>query len=198
MADVDHHTRDSFSANGLAKKARVDFKGSVRSMNKKEQIEKATADAFIHLYNIKMGTSFFITSYSDAPDIRCEDSKGNIFNFEITLTEDRTRDIQYLEGGSNHRSINADDATGRTGRSLGMASCLQGNVTDMIINRIQKKLDKYYGPNVALVIRDASPVDWDWEFTLDNIRRSLESQTIPYDKGIWIINHSKDRIFRVV
>jgi hypothetical protein len=55
-------------------------------LNKKEGIEKETADAFIELYNTEMGTAFSIVEYSDAPDIRCIDSEGNTFNFEVTLT----------------------------------------------------------------------------------------------------------------
>jgi len=42
-------------------------------LNEKEAIERATADAFIELYNRKMGTSFSIIDHSDAPDIRCVD-----------------------------------------------------------------------------------------------------------------------------
>ena len=63
-------------------------------MNEKEAIGKATADAFIRLYNTEMGKFFSITEYSDAPDIRCQDPNGNTFNFEITLTEDNLKDIQ--------------------------------------------------------------------------------------------------------
>jgi hypothetical protein len=37
-------------------------------LNEKEAIERATADAFITLYNTEMGTSFSIVEYSDAPD----------------------------------------------------------------------------------------------------------------------------------
>jgi len=184
--------------NSLVQKVELNFKGSALFMNEKEKIEKATADAFIYLYNIEMGTSFFITSYSDAPDIRCEDSMGNSFNFEITLTEDRKGDIKCLLGRSDHRSVNAIDARGCTGSSLGMASCLQGNVIDMLICRMQKKLEKDYGVNVALVIRDTSPVCWDWELSLDDIRRMLDSQKISYDKGIWLLSFSKDRIYRVL
>jgi hypothetical protein len=77
------------------------------SLNEKEAIEKATADAFIELYNREMGTSFSITEYSDAPDIRCRALKGNKFNFEITLTEDRKKDIAAALGRSDHRSIGA-------------------------------------------------------------------------------------------
>jgi hypothetical protein len=76
-------------------------------LNEKEAIEKATADAFIELYNCEMGASFSIVEYSDAPDIRCKDSKGNIFNFEITLTEDQPKDMQAALGRSNHRRIEA-------------------------------------------------------------------------------------------
>ena len=36
--------------------------------NEKEKIERATADAFINLYNRQLGSSFRIVKYSDAPD----------------------------------------------------------------------------------------------------------------------------------
>ena len=100
-------------------------------MNEKEAIEKATADAFIKLYNSEMGTSFSIVEYSDAPDICCQDLKGNRFNFEITLTEDRPKDIQALLGRSNHRSLEAlkkhlaDIKSGKA-NPLDRTSCLQG------------------------------------------------------------------------
>ncbi len=74
-------------------------------MNEKEAIEKATADAFIKLYNLEMATSYSIAEHSDFPDIRCKDKDGNKFNFEITLTEDRPKDIQAALGRSEHRSV---------------------------------------------------------------------------------------------
>ena len=76
-------------------------------MNEKEAIEKATADAFIELYNSETGSSFSIIEYSDAPDIRCQDPEKNKFNFEITLTEDRPKDIQANLGRSDQRSLDA-------------------------------------------------------------------------------------------
>lgn len=172
-------------------------------MKEKEAIEKATADSFIELYNCEMGTSFFVVEYSDAPDIRCKDSKGNIFNFEITLTEDRAKDIQAALGRSNHRSIEAlrqhlaDVGVGKA-NPLERVSCLQGNVTDMIMDRILPKLQKDYGSNVALVIRDLSPVCWDWDLVVEQIKSMLNVHRNPFDKGIWIISFRKDKIFRLV
>lgn len=172
-------------------------------MNEKRAIEKATADAFIELYNRELGTSFYIVEYSDAPDVRCKDLNGNILNFEITLTEDRPKDIQAALGRSNHRNIEAlkghlaDVKAGRA-NPLEMVSCLQGNVTDMIVDRILPKLQKDYGSNVALVIRDSSPVCWDWDLAVDHIKNRLSLQRSPFDKGIWIISFRKDKVFRLV
>lgn len=172
-------------------------------MNEKAAIEKSTADAFVGLYNGEMGTSFSIIEYSDAPDIRCKDPKGNKFNFEITLTEDRPKDIQASLGRSSHRSLEATRqhlADVRAGKAnpLERLSCLQGNVTEMIVERIRPKLQKDYGSNVALVIRDSSPVCWDWDLVADEIKSMLDLNRNPFAKGIWIISFRKDKIFRVV
>lgn len=170
-------------------------------MHENQAIEKATADAFVELYNREMGTSFSIVEYSDAPDIRCKDPQGNVFNFEITLTEDRPNDIKAVLGRSDHRGIAAlrqNLADVRAGKAHLRVSCLQGNVVDMIVNRISPKLPKDYGSNVALVIRDSSPVCWDWDLATNQISAMLNLQRNPFDKGIWILSFRKDRIFRVV
>ena len=172
-------------------------------MNEKQAIEKATADAFIELYNSEMGTSFSIVEYSDSPDIRCKDKDGNKFNFEITLTEDRPKDIQAALGRSDHRSVDTlkkhleEVKAGRV-NPLERVSCLQSNVTEMIVSRIQPKLNKDYGPNVALVIRDSSPLDWAWDVVTDRIGERLNLERNPFDKGIWLISYSKDRIYRLL
>ncbi len=172
-------------------------------MNEKEAIEKATADAFVELYNSKMGTSFSIVEYSDSPDIRCKDKYGNILNLEITLTEDRPKDIQAALGRSDHRSVNSlkqhlkEVKAGRS-NPLDRASCLQGNVKRMIVSRIQSKLKKDYGSNVALVIRDSSPLDWAWDAVTDEIVDHLNLDQNPFDKGIWLISYSKNRIYRIL
>jgi hypothetical protein len=179
------------------------LKAMEASMNEKEAIEKATADAFVELYNREMGTSFSIVEYSDAPDIRCKDKRGNTFNFEITLTEDRPRDIQAALGRSNHRSIEAlrqhlaDVKVGKA-NPLEWVSCLQENVTRMVVSNIIPKLQKDYGSSVGLVIRDTSPVCWNWELVLDDINKIISSYRNSFDKGIWIIPYRKDRIFRII
>jgi len=68
----------------------------------------------------------------------------------------------------------------------------------MIVSRIQKKLNKNYGENVALVVQDASPLDWEWDRVTEQIRNRLDLSRNPFDKGIWIISYSKDRIFGVL
>ena len=172
-------------------------------MNEKEAIEKATADAFIELYNREMGTSYTIVEYSDAPDIRCKDKEGKVFNFEITLTEDRPKDIQAALGRSDHKSIEAlrqhlVDVRAGKANPLERGSCLQENVVYMIVDRIRPKLQKDYGPFVALVIRDSSPVCWDWDLVLDQIKSMLYLQKNPFDKGLWIVSFRKDRIYRII
>ena len=155
------------------------------------------------MYNSETGASFSIVEYSDAPDIRCKDSEGNSFNFEITLTEDRHKDIQAALGRSDHRSLEALTkhlADVKAGKSHPMerVSCLQGNVYEMIVSRIQTKLIKDYGLHAALVIRDTSPLDWDWALVADQIKSNLILGRNPFDKGIWIISYSKDKIFKLI
>lgn len=150
-----------------------------------------------------MGKFFSITEYSDAPDIRCQDPNGNTFNFEITLTEDKSKDIQANLGRSEHRSINSlkrhlEDVKAGKADPLERVSCLQGNVTDMIVSRIAPKLNKDYGSNTALVIRDTSPVGWDWDMVVDQIKSGLNLKRNPFDKGIWILNYSKDTIYKIL
>lgn len=156
-------------------------------MNEKEAIEKATPDAFIELYNSEMGIFFSIVEYSDSPDIRCKDSEGNTFNFEITLTEDRPKDIQAALGRSDHRGLEAlkkhlDDVKAGKANPLEGVTCLQSNVTGMVAGRIQTKLNKDYGPNVALVVRNSSPLDWDWDLVAYQIKNMLNLARNPFDK----------------
>jgi hypothetical protein len=172
-------------------------------LNEKEAIEKATADAFIKLYNSEMRTSFSIIEYSDAPDIRCKDSNGNLLNFEITLTDDMPKDIQAALGRSDHRSIEAlkahlSEVKAGKANPLERVSCLQGNVTDMVVARIKPKLNKDYGANVALVIRDTSPVGWNWEDVIEQIKNRIFTERNPFDKGIWILTFLKDKIHRIL
>lgn len=159
-------------------------------MTEKEDIEKATAEAFVELYNDRTRTSFRIMEYADSPDVRCEDSLGNKLNIEITMTEDRSGDIQARLGRSNQ--LAPETIQKRLGSSL------NGNVSAIAAQRIQAKLNKDYGPNVALVVRDTSGVSWDWDFARDEIVSLLSLDHNPFDCGIWIVSSSKDQLFRIV
>lgn len=172
-------------------------------MTEKEAIELETAKQFINLYNSQMGTSFSIVKHSDAPDFHCQDKEGAELKLEITLTEDRPGDIQALLGRSDARSPEAmkrrNEAVKRGEASIfESVSCLQDNVSQMAKNRIQPKLDKDYGPNTALVVRDVSPLGWSWETVRDDLASSLDLRNNPFDKGIWLIAFSSNQIFRIV
>ena len=173
------------------------------AMNEKEAIELHTAEQFLKLYNSQEQTSFQITKHADAPDFHCQDKDGNFLFIEITLTEDRRGDIQSLLGRSDSRSPEAlkqhlDEVKQGEASIFDSVSCLQDNVSLMAKNRIQPKLAKDYGSNVALVVRDVSPLGWSWETVTDEIASSLDLSHNPFDKGIWIISTSSSRIYRVV
>ncbi len=69
-------------------------------VNEKRMIEADTAEGFLRLYNLEKGSAFRVVRYGDSPDVECADSGGRKLNLEITLTEDRPRDIQALLGRS--------------------------------------------------------------------------------------------------
>jgi hypothetical protein len=150
-----------------------------------------------------MNASYKIIVHGDSPDFQCKDKSGNKINLEIVLTEDHPGDIKAMLGRSEQRSKKAFEAwykeVKQGKRSIfEWVSCLSGNVSEMVIEQIQKKLKKNYGPNTALVIRHVSGVDWGWDAVVENIKNILVSSHNPYDKGIWIISNNKDRIFRVL
>ncbi len=170
--------------------------------DEKEAIEKATADAFIALYNSRCRTSFSVSEYSDAPDIRCKDADRNVLNLEITLTQDREGDIPSALDRSDHRSVESflkHRAEVKAGRAdpFDRVSC-SSDVTARMVSAIQSKLQKDYGPNVALVVRHVSGSGWSWEKHVDQIVGGLNLDRNPFDMGIWVIPNSKDRIVRLV
>ena len=164
-------------------------------MTEKEKIEKFTAKKFIEAYNVCFNTTFTIKEHSDKPDFVCEDKNGSELKLETTLTEDHDNDIKALLGRSEHRSI-------EHARKYGMspASALSGNVMEHAYNRISEKMSKNYGKNVALVLRDASPLEWNWDICLPELKKKLESNPNPFDKGVWIltISQNQNKIFQVL
>lgn len=169
-------------------------------MDEKKAIEKATAERFLMLFNEHFRTDFSIVELSDTPDVKCQDSRNTELNLEITATEDRDRDIQAVLGRSNHRSIEAlrlHNERVAQGKEYPQFSALSGNVLDHAVKRISEKLLNSYGSNVALVVRDSSPLDWEWDTVIDDLRAKLNLARNPFDKGIWILNLSKTKLYRV-
>ena len=172
-------------------------------MNEKQAIERATGDTFTTLFNLVHDTDYAPVEFRDAPDVRCVDSNGSVINLEITLTEDRPGDIKARLGRSEDRSLLALKVhlqKVKTGLAdpLERVSCLNTNVGSILVQRIRAKMNKRYGLNTALVVRDTSGVDWDWDLVSDSVEQSLDGIANPFDEGIWILSTAKDRIFRVV
>lgn len=174
-------------------------------MTEKEDIELETAEKFIELYNSQMGTSFSIVKHSDAPDFYCQDKESTKLKFDVTLTEDRPGHIAALLGRSDAIPTTEElrrhnEAVKRGEASIfETVSCLQDNVFQMAKNTIQCKIDKMrYGSNTALVVRDTSGLPWSWETVLVDLASSLDLRNNPFDKGIWLIAFSSNKIFRIV
>lgn len=170
-------------------------------MNEKQGIERASAEGFLLLFNRHFGTDYRILEVGDVPDVRCQNSKGEELNLEITLTEDRPRDIKASLGRSNHRSIEAlaeHNKRVAEGKEKSQFNSLSGNVLEQATHRINKKLLKSYGPNTALVVRDTSGVDWNWELVIEELKEKTKSQRSPFDKGIWILNLDKTKLYQVI
>ncbi len=163
-------------------------------MTEKGKIEKATAEYFIKQYNLKFQTSFKINELSDKPDILCVDNAGNNLNLEITLTEDNDGDIKALLGRSEHKSLEHVRQHG-----MGPASTLSSNVAEHAYHRILAKISKNYGANTALVVRDVSPLGWDWDTEKSKLAKKFENIFNPFDKGIWILTTSSGtKIYKIL
>ncbi|MBI1755209.1 hypothetical protein HYR65_02910 [Candidatus Azambacteria bacterium] len=165
------------------------------TINEKEKIEKFTAEKFIEAYNARFNTTFAIKEHSDKPDFICKDKNGVEMKLETTLTEDQDNDIRALLGRSEHKNFEYVRKHG-----MNPASALLGNVMKHAYNRISEKMLKNYGKNVALVLRDASPLEWDWDICLPELKKKLESNSNPFDKGVWIltISQNQNKIFQVL
>ena len=184
-------------------------------MDEKKCIEKATADAFLSYYNRQKGTSFRVEEYSDAPDVRACDEQEEVLQIDVVQTKDRSDDIKVALGRSESRSLESlrQQVQGaRTGKAVphDLASKLSGNVTDSLKERFRDKLKMRYGRNTALVIRDTSGVDWDWDLVqsfeeiIEAVLMELKLGENPYDRGIWLsavpriaffVSHEVDVLF---
>lgn len=175
-------------------------------MKEKEQIEKCTAELFVKLYNEKYSETFSIQSISDAPDVKCKNYEGAELNLEITLTEDKKNDIAALLGRANDRSIESlkehiKKVNNKEASVWDRVSCLSEEPRQKLLKKIEDKLLKDYGPDVALVVRDTSGAVWDWKDLIPKINTEigniLSQQNLnnPYDKGVWLISSDGRELF---
>ena len=156
-------------------------------MSEKEAIERSTVDAFISMYNGYSGESYSVEEYADSPDATCRNESGEALNIEVTLTEDRPGDLPWVLGRFEERPVKS-----RVG------SHLQGNVLEQLTKRLESKIQKRYGARTALVIRDSSGVDWDWEDIAAEVQLMMKDRFNPFEMGIWVVNRTKDRLHRLV
>lgn len=172
-------------------------------MKETQKLEQATADGFLILYNAEHGTDYRVVRIAgegESPDVYCMDSGGGLLNLEVTLTQDRPKDIAAAYGRSDTRSLdylkqNVENVA--KGLEAPLFSTIEG-VSETLVERIQAKLIMSYGSDVALVVRDSSGVDWEWDTVMPQIRAKLDiSSRNPFDRGIWILSRSKHRMFRI-
>lgn len=154
--------------------------------SEKQRIEKTTVDAFVPLFNISQGQDYAILQYGDAPDAECQNRSGQVMQVEVTLSEDNLGDLAWSLGRCDKRP-----------KRTPPGNCLQRNALNQLLGRLDDKILKRYGKDTALVIRDSSGVDWDWEYVAVEIRSALGQRFNPYDMGIWILNCTKSRLFRL-
>ncbi len=154
--------------------------------------------AFTTLFNLLCGTNYVPVEYRDAPDVRCVDSKGGVLNVEVnvevTLTEDRPGDVKARLGRSEDRSLPVLKAhlakvKASLADPLERVSCLNTNVGSSLVQRIRAKINKRYGPNTALVVRNTSGVDWDWDLVAGALSDWSEAQcyTFTAEHGLMFV-----------
>jgi hypothetical protein len=71
--------------------------------------------------------------------------------------------------------------------------------------RLKGKFLKDYGRNVAPLLRQTSPIPWDWDIVLNlqhevnDLLLDLGRKQHPFDRGIWIVTNdgASPKIYRV-
>jgi hypothetical protein len=170
---------------------------NITGFSRTQLIELETAEGFLAHYNALRGSTYAVERVAckgEAPDVFTKDASGNLLNIEVTLTEDRSRDIGSVLGPSNHKSLDMLKAhlqRVKEGKEQVKINCLSENVLAVLIDRINSKLRKRYGNNVALVVRDTSGVSWDWKQVVPQLQAGLSRQTVHFDRGIWLLSCCK-------
>ncbi len=176
----------------------------------KQRIERATAELFLVGYNARTHGTYVVERVADAPDVICRDATGALLQLEIVLLEDRPGDIKELlrkpDGRELERFLADMERVRRGGISVfdTIGSFGQGRdggpgtVDTNLRQMLRSKILKDYGREVALVLRQTSPIPWDWDVVLD-LKREVESllqerrlKQHPFDRGIWIVARGED------
>src|SRR5574341_1307962 len=151
------------------------------TLSEKQQIEKATAEIFLPIFNKRMGTNFEISELGDTPDATCIDrTSGKVLYLEIGLTEDLKGEI-------------ADElGRGKTPLASENIMPVRSFSEDAIPNYrkvLEKKMLSSYGPNTALVLRQTAPI-WgpnEWRIYAPMLSDLLVGSQPKFGAGIWTI-----------
>jgi hypothetical protein len=148
-----------------------------------QKTEKATADIFLDLYNKRCYANFRIVKLRDIPDVECKDeSTGERLFLEVTLLEDWEGDIRYIRNEGPRRTTSPD--TGLPAISF------KDDTIPKLKKRLEKKLRTNYGPNTALVIRQAS-ILWTansyQRYSREILSEVFRGRAVNYEAGVWVL-----------
>jgi len=152
------------------------------SLNKKQLIEKETAEIFLGLYNKEKGTSFEIIKLAEPPDpdILCEDHNlKKKLELEISLLEDIPGQIPYFLGRANQPIFPSTKTAVYTFQ----------DIIATISSSLQNKLQCSYGENTALVYYSVTGLleTRNWEHLQIIFKGILNGKEKNYGAGIWVI-----------
>ena len=176
-------------------------------MSENKAIEKSTVENFLIHYNKLNDTTYQVTKHSDFPDFICMDQYGKMLNIEVTMTQDKDKDIQSLLGRSEHRNVDyVKEKIQKVKRGelhyMDAITSYSNNTLPMLFSAIQKKLKKDYGKSVLLVVRDTSPLSWEHSPYIkdisDTILKMKPNPNKVFDRGIWLINSDLTTIYKLV
>ena len=165
----------------------VTMRTKVAARDETKAIENATVTGFLKLYNLQRKDDFSITEHRDyeSPDFVCTNSGGQRLYVEATTAHDREGDMAVLLGRASSR---------KAPKSVRLRDYVLAN----LIAAIHKKSLSRHQKHTALVIRHSSGVDWDWEMEMSEIRSRLSDVVCPFDEGVWIIDRTMTRIWRLL
>jgi len=152
------------------------------SLSEKQRIEKATAQLFLDLYNLKLQTHYVIQELSDTPDVICIDpDTGRRLELEISLLEDVPGDVAYILN-RGPKPVSSSTQT--------VAASFSKDSVNQLESSLRKKLLSTYGADTALVLRQTSPL-WepkDWTSVAERFRiEILQGKERNFGAGVWII-----------